>query len=143
MEGRVLLAPSVSFQICLWCHAERVCSVDNGRCDHNCRSAGDGSAICSCWRGYRLATDRTTCDGEDLKLLFIFKLLAMVFTKFVSTHFVVCFVCLAHPHHRNRRVRREAWSVQPALHQHRWLPPLRLSPRLRADGGPQKLPQPG
>ena len=43
--------------------------MNNGECDHKCRSGGDGSALCYCLRGYRLGTDGTTCEGTRSSLI--------------------------------------------------------------------------
>ena len=38
------------------------CEVSNGGCDQNCTNIPAGYK-CSCFTGYNLSTDNSTCDG--------------------------------------------------------------------------------
>lgn len=61
----VLPATSILLQSCLLpLPTDRICRVNNGECDHSCRSSGEGAALCSCRKGYLLAGDETTCEGQ-------------------------------------------------------------------------------
>ena len=39
------------------------CSSDNGGCQHNCQNTA-GSYRCSCKDGFRLSSDKHTCEGD-------------------------------------------------------------------------------